>query len=155
MRQSFKRRQVVGALAAALGVGLFRMPAALAPEPVHPRVSAAEAKRIRAVVQGQLEAFEADDARRAFSYATPAIREVFGTPERFIDMVRTGYPAVVRHTSVVYFTPEWVADELVQSVQLTDERGSVWLATYRMQRQPDKSWRINGCEVVENPRSLI
>ena len=114
-------------------------------------VSAADAKQIRAVVQAQLDAFAADDARRAFSYAAPAIREMFGTADKFMAMVRAGYPAVVRPTSVVFFTPERVAGELIQVVELTDAAGSVWRAIYQMQRQRDKSWRINGCQVVPSP----
>ena len=37
-----------------------------------------------------------DDAKRAFSYAAPSIRAMFGTPERFLAMVRAGYPVVYR-----------------------------------------------------------
>ena len=113
-------------------------------------VPSTDARQVRAVIQGQLEAFAADDAKRAFSYASPAIREMFGTPERFIDMVRASYPMVYRPASVTFFEPEMVEGELFQKVRMTDSSGAVWLAIYRMQRQSDKSWRINGCEVVES-----
>jgi len=109
-----------------------------------------DARQVRAVIQGQLDAFAADDAKRAFSYASPAIREMFGTPERFIDMVRASYPMVYRAASVSFFEPEMIEGELFQRVRMTDSSGAVWLAIYRMQRQSDKSWRINGCEVVES-----
>ena len=33
---------------------------------------------------------------------------------------------------------------------MTDGAGEVWLAVYTMQRQRDKSWRINGCQVAES-----
>jgi Domain of unknown function (DUF4864) len=92
-------------------------------------------------------AFAADDAKRAFSYAAPAIREMFGTPDRFMEMVRAGYPVVYRPTSVVFLNPEWVEGQLVQGVHLTDASGALWLAVYRLERQPDKSWRISGCDV--------
>jgi len=113
-------------------------------------VPSTDARQVRAVIQGQLEAFAADDAKRAFSYASPAIREMFGTPERFIDMVRASYPMVYRPASVTFFEPEMIEGELFQKVRMTDSSGAVWLAIYRMQRQSDKSWRINGCEVVES-----
>jgi hypothetical protein len=75
---------------------------------------------------------------------------MFGTPERFIDMVRASYPMVYRPASVSFFEPEMIEGELFQRVRMTDSSGAVWLAIYRMQRQSDKSWRINGCEVVES-----
>ena len=111
------------------------------------RVSADDARAVRAVVEAQLSAFAADDAKRAFSYAAPSIREMFGTPARFMEMVRAGYPVVYRPASVVFLNPEWVEGQLVQGVHLTDASGALWLAVYRLERQPDKSWRISGCDV--------
>ena len=113
-------------------------------------VPAAEAKKVRAVIDAQLDAFVADDARRAFSYAAPAIRQMFGTPENFIRMVRTTYPVVYRPASVIFLKPEWVDGELIQGVQMTDSAEEVWLAVYTMQRQRDKSWRISGCQVAKS-----
>lgn len=110
-------------------------------------VSAVDAKAVRAVVEAQLDAFAADDAKKAFSYAAPSIREMFGTPERFVAMVRAGYPVVYRPASVTFLQPLWVQGQLVQGVRLTDSDGGQWLATYRLERQPDKSWRISGCDV--------
>jgi hypothetical protein len=124
------------ALAAAIA-----LPAAAEP------VSASDTKAVRAVVEAQLAAFAADDAKRAFSYAAPAIREMFGTPERFVAMVRAGYPVVYRPATINFLHPVWVDRQLVQGVHLTDGDGTLWLAIYRLERQPDKAWRISGCEV--------
>ncbi len=111
------------------------------------RVSSDDSRAVRAIVEAQLSAFAADDAKRAFSYAAPSIREMFVTPDRFMAMVRAGYPVVYRPASVVYLNPEWVEGQLLQGVQLTDRSGALWLAIYRLERQPDKSWRIAGCDV--------
>ena len=102
---------------------------------------------IRRRTEAQLDAFAADDAKKAFSYAAPSIREMFGTPERFVEMVRAGYPAVYRPASVTFLQPLWVQGQMVQGVRLTDADGGQWLATYRLERQADKSWRISGCDV--------
>jgi Domain of unknown function (DUF4864) len=126
-----------------LGAGLFIGAVRAHAEPV----TAEDALAVRAVVEAQLAAFAADDAKRAFSYASPSIREMFGTPDRFMEMVRTGYPVVYRPAAVIFLNPVRVEGQLFEGVQLTDAGGSVWLATYRLERQPDKSWRISGCEV--------
>jgi hypothetical protein len=110
-------------------------------------VSTGDTRAVRAVVEAQLAAFAADDAKRAFSYAAPAIREMFGTPERFVAMVRAGYPVVYRPSNINFLHPVWVDAHLVQGVHLTDAEGALWLAIYRLERQPDKSWRISGCDV--------
>lgn len=117
-------------------------------------VSAAEAKQVRGVVQAQLDALAADDATKAFSYATPALRSRFGTAENFIEMVRTGYPVVLRPASVAFLKPERVDGGVVQAVQMSDASGAVWLAIYQLQRQRDKSWRIAGCELVRGTSQM-
>jgi acyl-CoA thioesterase FadM len=129
------------AVAAAFAV----MPARAAPsaEPV----AAADARAVHGVVAAQLDAFAHDDAARAFSYAAPAIQAMFQTPERFVAMVRAGYPVVYRAAGATFLVPQRLGDDIVQGVHLSDGDGAVWLATYRLERQRDGSWRINGCDV--------
>ena len=118
-------------------------------------VSDVDARAARTVVSAQLEAFAKDDAKRAFSYAAPSIRAMFGTPERFLAMVRVGYPVVYRAAGVTFLVPLRVEGDLVQGVHLTDGDGTRWLATYRLERQPDGSWRIAGCDVQAATGKMI
>ena len=48
----------------------------------------------RQVISDQIAAFQQDDFETAFTYASPMIKGIFGTPERFGQMVREGYPMV-------------------------------------------------------------
>ena len=128
---------------------MISISAAAQPAPV----SDADMRSARAVVQAQLDAFAADDGPRAFSFATQGLREMFGSADRFMAMVRAGYPVVYRPASVAFLVPEWLDRELIQGVHFTDEQGGLWLALYRLQRQRDNSWRINGCELVESRAS--
>ena len=110
-------------------------------------VSAGDSKAVRAVVEAQLEAFAANDAKKAFSYAAPSIRAMFGTPERFVDMVRAGYPVVFRPASVTFLQPLRLEGRMLMGVRLGDADGGQWLATYSLERQADSSWRVSGCDV--------
>jgi hypothetical protein len=109
------------------------------------RAADGEAAEIRAVIEAQLAAFAADDAAKAYSFASPAIQRMFGTPEDFLMMVRTAYPVVYRPSSVLFRPLQAVDGELIQVVQMSDADGRVWLALYKMQKQADGSWRIDGC----------
>ena len=111
-------------------------------------VTSKDAQAVQLVVRAQLDAFAADDAERAFSYAAPTIQGMFGTPGQFIEMVRTTYPVVYRPQSVTFLKPTLEANEVIQPVHMTDGRGGAWMAVYRVQRQADKSWRIAGCVLV-------
>lgn len=112
--------------------------------------TAADAKVVRSVVEAQLAAFAADDAAKAFSYAAPNVREAVGTPAGFLTMVQRSYPVVYRPGSVAFLKPNGKNDDAIQRVQMTDAAGESWLAIYSLQRQKNKSWRITGCNVVEN-----
>jgi hypothetical protein len=118
-------------------------------------VPEADARAARTVVSAQLDAFAKDDAKRAFSYAAPSIRAMFGTPERFLAMVRTGYPVVYRAASITFLIPLQIDGNLVQAVHLTDGTGALWLATYRLERQADATWRIAGCDVRPATGTMI
>jgi Domain of unknown function (DUF4864) len=111
------------------------------------RVSNADARAIREVIQAQLKAIAVDDAVLAFSYASPSIRLQFGNASTFMTMVRHGYPMLIRPTATVFLQPDPVEPGVMQQVHLRDEDGRSWLATYHVQLQPDKKWLINGCVV--------
>ena len=136
------RRAVCGFAGTALLVG-----ATLAADPP---VSPDDARAMRQVIEAQLAAFQADNAEQAFSYASPSIREMFVTADYFMAMVRGGYPVVFRPASVGFLLPQMIGTEVIQRVRMTDSTGGAWLATYSMQRQPDRSWRINGCVVIRD-----
>ncbi len=107
-----------------------------------------DARSVRSVIQAQLTAFAADDAKRAFSYATPQLREMFGNADKFIEVVREAYPVVYRHETVAFLKPQLADGVLLQGVHLTDGQGVLWLALYRMERQRDRSWRISACQLL-------
>ena len=115
-------------------------------------LSAQDEKAALAVVQAQLAAFAKDDATKAFSYATPQIQKVFGTPQNFLAMVRQQYPVVYRPATTAFFKPEPHAGDVLLRVQMTDANDAQWLAVYSLQRPSQKSqpWRIAGCVVVPN-----
>jgi Domain of unknown function (DUF4864) len=113
-------------------------------------LSAEDEKQIRTVVQGQLDALAKDDAAKAFSFAAPNVHEAFRTAPRFLDMVQRGYPVVYRPASVAFLKVEGKDKLAFQRVQMTDQAGEPWLATYSLERQKNGQWRITGCSVVEN-----
>ncbi|MES2412211.1 MAG: DUF4864 domain-containing protein [Pseudomonadota bacterium] len=113
-------------------------------------LSAADSKNIRAVVEGQLAAFAKDDAKKAWSFAAPNVREAVGSAPDFLTMVKRDYPVVYRPASVAFLNTEGKDGDAMQRVQMMDTSGNSWLAVYSLERQKDKSWRITGCVVVEN-----
>lgn len=116
-------------------------------------LSKADETSVRAVIEGQLAALASDDARKAFSFSAPNVRESVGSPERFMAMVRAHYPAIYRPASTSFVKPEAYDEpgvrgaQALQRVHLLDNDGNSWVAIYSLQRQRDKTWRITGCRV--------
>jgi hypothetical protein len=125
-----------------------------APAAAEPPVTAEDFVQIRAVINRQLEAFRRDDAPGAFALVSPGVQQTFGSPERFLDVVRTAYRPMVRPASVTFLEPVVFGADAVQPVQLTDPAGGVWLAYYAMQRQKDGSWRANGCHLAQPSKTV-
>jgi hypothetical protein len=128
--------------------------AAAAPAAAQPAVTVEDLAQIRAVIHRQIEAFRRDDAQEAFALVSPGVQQTFGTPERFLDVVRVSYRAVYRPAAVAFLGLTVMGQDAVQQVQVTDRAGAVWLAYYAMQRQRDGSWRTNGCHLVQPAKTI-
>ena len=121
---------------------------AIAVSAAEPLVPERDARAIRAVVQGQLDAIAQNDGVKAFSYASPGIRAQFGIPEVFMAMVREGYAVMLRPASVRFLSPAIEAGQTIQRVRMTDDAGRVWLARYVMEKQRSGAWRVGGCSLA-------
>ena len=124
------------------------------PAAAQPAITAEDLTEIRAVINRQIDAFRRDDAQEAFKLVSPAVRETFGTPEHFLDVVRASYHAMYRPAAVTFLGLTVIGDDAVQRVRITDRSGAVWVAYYAMQRQKDGSWRTNGCHLVQPSKSI-
>lgn len=110
----------------------------------------AQNAEIEGVISDQIDAFLADDFARAFTFASPMIRNLFGTPENFGTMVRRGYPMVWRPADVRYLDQREVDGATWQLVRITDAKGSVHLLAYQM-INTENGWKINGVQFVDAP----
>jgi hypothetical protein len=103
----------------------------------------------RAVITSQAEAFGRDDAKAAYSYAAPAIREMFPQADIFMSMVQNTYAPVYRHKSFEFGEARVAGDEVAQRVHIVDANGEAWEALYTLERQADGSFRIIGCVLIK------
>lgn len=130
-------------LALCLVISLGLAGPALADEAAAPDVSA--------VIQAQIDAFLADDLDTAFTYASPGIRRMFRTPERFGEMVQRGYPMVWRPDTVRYLDRrEHPGGGVIQRVMITDQEGRLHVLDYLM-LPGDAGWNIGGVELLRAP----
>ena len=119
------------------------------------RLTSDDLSEIHAVINRQIDAFRRDDASGAFALVSPEVQDSFGTPERFLDVVRMAYRAVYRPARFTFLELMAMGGaDVVQPVQITDRAGGLWVAYFSMQRQRDGSWRTNGCHLVQPGRAI-
>ena len=100
----------------------------------------------RQVISDQLDAFQQDDFDSAFAHASPMIQGIFGSSERFGQMVRNGYPMVWRPAEVEFLEERDKGDALVQDVLIRGADGVYYELEYEMIPGPG-GWKINGVQL--------
>lgn len=102
---------------------------------------------LEGVIERQIEAFRADDFAEAFTYASPMIRGIFGTPERFGNMVMNGYPMVWRPSDMRFLDRRVEDGRVYQQLSVRGPSGRYHVLDYQMVETPE-GWQINGVQVL-------
>lgn len=109
----------------------------------------------RRIITSQLAALQNGDADGAWAFAHSSIRSMFGSPDRFYQMVDRGYRPLIDFTRVTFQEAEQADQVWVQPVRLRDLNDDEYLAFYAMQRNSEGEWRIAGVQIYPyQPPSL-
>lgn len=115
-------------------------------------VSDRDRSEFERIISAQIDAFRADDGPAAYRFASPMIRQYFPTPEIFMSMVKKGYAPVYRPQSFKFGAVGLdQTGNPTQRVTIIGPDGKTYEALYTMQQQPDGTWQINGCRLLEIP----
>lgn len=120
-----------------------------------PTVPAETIETMQSVIRGQIDAFQANDAETAFSYAAPGIQQRFANPARFVAMVRQSYSTVFEHQSFSFIDEALTPDGPAQRVEFVSEDGQVWGGIYTFVEADDGDLYISGVLLRrENARQI-
>ena len=96
------------------------------------------------IIAQQIEAFLNDDAKSAYSFASPTIRQKFPDEASFFEMVKRGYAPVYRPGNYGFGRSKVSGDVILQEVLISASGGKHWTAIYQLVRQSEGSYKING-----------
>ena len=114
-----------------------------------PAGAADDVAAAQSVIRSQAEALGRDDAATAYSYAAPAIHDMFPQADIFLFMVQHSYAPVYRHKSVEFGEARAADGQIAQRVHIIDADGEAWEALYTLEQQPDGSVKITGCVLLK------
>lgn len=115
-------------------------------------VSPGDRTAIQDVITRQLDAFRHDDATGAYGFAAPNIRQMFPSPDVFMEMVRRGYPPVYRPRQQEFSELALRDGHVVQEVELLGTDGRPVVAVYTMEPDGKGGWLIAGCALIPSVR---
>ncbi|MCC2687458.1 MAG: hypothetical protein K0S21_261 [Rhizobiaceae bacterium] len=105
----------------------------------------AEISAAQRVIEAQLQAFQADDGARAYSYAAPGVKRIFPSVDAFMSMVESGYLPVRRPKRYSFGkAAEPSTTSIIQQVMIVGPDGRDYEAVYTLELQPDGIYRITG-----------
>jgi hypothetical protein len=113
-----------------------------------PARAADDVAAAQSVIRSQEQAFGRDDAAAAYSYAAPAIRDIFPQADIFMSMVRNSYAPVYRHKSFEFGEAHVEGGTIAQRVSIIDAKCEAWEALYTLEAQSDGSLKIIGCVLL-------
>jgi Domain of unknown function (DUF4864) len=114
-----------------------------------PARAADDVAAAQSVIRSQEQAITRDDAATAYSYAAPAIQDLFVEAETFMAMVREKYAPVYRHKSFEFGEAKASDGKIAQRVHIIDADGEAWEALYTLEFEPDGSVKISGCTLLK------
>jgi hypothetical protein len=114
-----------------------------------PAGAADDVATAQTVIRSQVEAFGRDDAATAYSYAAPAIHDMFPQADIFLFMVQHSYAPVYRHKSFEFGEARVADGQIAQRVHIVDADGEAWEALYTLERESDGSLKIIGCVLLK------
>ena len=114
-----------------------------------PACAADDVATAQAIIRSQVEALGRDEAATAYSYAAPAIHDMFPQADIFMSMVQRSYAPVYRHKSFEFGEARASNGTIAQRVHIVDENGEAWEALYTLEQEPDGSVKIIGCVLLK------
>lgn len=114
-----------------------------------PAFAADDVATAQNVIRSQEQALGHDDAAAAYSYAAPAIRQLFPQADLFLFMVQNSYAPIYRHKSFEFGEARAADGKIAQRVHIVDANGEAWEALYTLEAQPDGSLKITGCSLLK------
>jgi hypothetical protein len=114
-----------------------------------PARAADDVAAAQGIIRSQVEAIERDDAATAYSYAAPAIQNMFPQADIFLGMVQRTYTPIYRHKSFEFGEARVADGQIAQRVHIVDADGVPWEALYTLELEPDGSMKVSGCVLLK------
>ena len=121
---------------------------------VAPACAADDVATAQGIIRSQVEAFGRDDAATAYSYAAPAIQNMFPQADIFLAHGPAQLCAGLSPQEFRIRRGRAMDGKIAQQVHIVDADGVPWEALYTLELEPDGNVRISGCVLLKTGQGV-
>jgi hypothetical protein len=109
---------------------------------------------IRGIIESQLKAFRKSDPAAAYKFASENARKKYGAKDFFI-MMRSACTALPDHVSYSFMERKEIGDRALQKIEFLNTDGSGSTGFYKLVKNVDGKWAVDGCLMLESDGQAI
>lgn len=104
---------------------------------------------IRGIIESQLKAFRKSDPAAAYKFASEGARKKYG-PKDFFIMMRSACGSLPDHVSYSFMGRKEIGDRALQKIEFLNTDGSASTGFYKLVKNADGKWAVDGCLMLQS-----
>lgn len=105
---------------------------------------------IRGLIEKQLKAFRHGDPAAVYRFASDEARSKYHTAGKFFMMMRDSCNALPFHVSYSFMERSDIGGKALQKIEFLNSDGSTSTGFYRLVKNADGKWAVDGCLMLES-----
>ena len=134
---------------------LPKQPAIEARMEAAPPVASLNTDPIRHIIEHQLRAFRKSDPAAAYRFASEDARQKYGNAKSFFVMMRSACTSLPGHVSYSFLDRAEFDGKALQKIEFLNADGSASTGFYRLVKNMDGKWAVDGCLMLQSDAQPI
>lgn len=104
---------------------------------------------VKNIIESQLSAFRKSDPAAAYKFASENAREKYSSAKSFFTMMRSACRALPGHVSYSFMDRREVGNKILQKIEFLNTDGSASTGFYKLVKNADGAWAVDGCLMLQ------
>ncbi len=119
-----------------------------------PRIAGAP-DNVKNIIESQLKAFRSSDPAAAYKFASENARIKYGNAKGFFTMMRSACSALPDHVSYSFMDRREYNGKILQKIEFLNTDGSASTGFYKLVKNTDGAWAVDGCLMLQSDAQPI
>lgn len=109
---------------------------------------------VKNIIESQLKAFRKSDPAAAYKFASESAQKKYGAKD-FFTMMRSACHALPDHVSYSFMERREVGEKVLQKIEFLNTDGSASTGFYRLTKNADGAYAVDGCLMLQSDAQPI